>query len=64
MKYFLLFVTLVLTFFLPVSDRVQADPGTTAGKTETLTAFFESWTESGVQADADKEPLPTADPGM
>lgn len=64
MKNFLLFVTLVLTFFLPVSDRVQADPGTTAGKTETLTAFFESWTESGVQADADKEPLPTADPGM
>lgn len=64
MKYFLLFVTLVLTFFLPVSDRVQADPGTTAGKTETLTAFFESWTESGVQADADKEPLPTADPDL
>lgn len=57
-----LLVTLVLILVLPISGSVQADPGSETDQTGTLSAFVESWTDSGVQTGSDTTPLPTADP--
>lgn len=62
MKKVWLLVTLAMILALSFSGSVQADPGPKTGQTETLTAFIDSWTDSGVQNTSDAAPLPTADP--
>lgn len=62
MKKVWLLVTLALILGLPFSGPVQADPDPETGQTETLTAFIDSWTDSGVQSMSDAAPLPSADP--
>lgn len=57
-----LLVTLAVILAIPFSGSIYADPGPEAGHTETLTAFVESWTESGVQTQLETAPLPIADP--
>ena len=62
MKKVWLLLTLAVILVLPFSGSVQADPGPDTGQTEALTAFVESWTETGVQNESEAAPLPTADP--
>lgn len=53
---------MALILALPFSGSVQAEPGSDTGQTEVLSAFFDSWTQSYVQHQANSDPLPTADP--
>lgn len=62
MKKVWLLLVLVLILVIPLSGPVQADPGPETGQTETLSAFVESWTETGIQTEVEAAPLPTADP--
>ena len=61
MKKVRLLMILGLILVLPFTGSVQADPGPETSQTETLTAFIDSWTDSGVQNEPDATPLPTAD---
>lgn len=62
MKNIWLFLTLALLLVLPFTGSVRADPGPGTDQTEVLTAFIETWTDSGVQSEVSAAPLPTADP--
>jgi len=62
MKNIWLLITMALILALPFSGSVQAEPGSDTGQTEVLSAFFDSWTQSYVQHQANSDPLPTADP--